>query len=204
MPMRTRSWPSEAWLSLIGFVLADELEQLAVSATAALLGRACRVLARVAHQGAQALQVGAGVQGREARGRRVVGDQLGAPALCLVQGERVACAAKLALKHRGARELDVGRSHELADELHLAPARFVALDAPAGADRLDERFAEAERREVVVAELEQRFAERLQVMRLLLAPRLARPLAQAASGARGRLIRGEGRVAIGRTLGHRQ
>src|SRR5213080_4273677 len=180
MPMRTRSWPSEAVPSLIGFMLADELKQLTVSATAALLGRARRVLARVAHQRAQALQVGARVQSGKTSGRRIVGEQLGAPALCLVQREGVARTAELALEHRGARKLDVRRSHELADELHLASARFVALDAPAGPDRLDERFAEAERREVVVGQLEQRFAERLQVVRLLLAPRLARPLAQAA------------------------
>src|SRR5204863_9718488 len=89
MPMRTRSWPSprEAPSSLTGFVLANELEELAVGAPAALLRRARGVLARVAHERAQALQVGAGVVGGEAGRRRVVGNQLGAPALGLVQGE---------------------------------------------------------------------------------------------------------------------
>src|SRR3978361_925069 len=107
--MRTGSRPSLAVCaaSLIGLVLANELEQLAKGPTAALLGRARRILARAADEGAQALQVGAWVRGGERRPRPVVGDQLGAPALGLVQGERVAGAAELALEHGGAGELDI-------------------------------------------------------------------------------------------------
>ena len=44
---------------------------------------------------------------REACRRLVVGDQLGAPALGLVQRERVARVAELAFGDGGARELDV-------------------------------------------------------------------------------------------------
>ena len=62
-------------------VPADELEQLAIGPAAALLGRQRLVLARIANQRAQLLQVGARVLAREARRRRVGGDQLGAPAL---------------------------------------------------------------------------------------------------------------------------
>src|SRR5437762_2482574 len=105
--MRTRS--SGVLSSAIALVLADELEQLAESAAAALLGCGGGILARAADEGAQALQVGAGVGAREARRRLVVGDQLGAPALGGVQGERIAGPAELALGDRGARELDVGR-----------------------------------------------------------------------------------------------
>src|SRR5258705_3201471 len=152
MRTRSRSVPASR-ASLIAFVLADELEQLAVGAAAALLGRARGVLARVADERAQALQVGAGVSGGEARRRLVGGGQLGAPALGLVQGERIAGAAELALEHGGTRELDVGRAHELADQLHLAPPRLMDLDAAAGTDRVEQRFAEAERREVVVGQL---------------------------------------------------
>src|SRR6478735_9074225 len=100
MPMRTRSWPSpvEARGSLIAIVLADEPEQLAVGAAAALLGRARRVLACIADECAQPLHVGADVGGGESRRRFFVCDQLGAPALGLVQRERVAGAAELALE----------------------------------------------------------------------------------------------------------
>src|SRR5450755_4532699 len=88
-------------------MLADELEQLAIGASAALLGNVGRVLPGIADDRAQALQIGARMRGREARGRGVVGDQLGAPALGLMERERVARVAELALGDGRARELDV-------------------------------------------------------------------------------------------------
>src|SRR6185369_2228951 len=91
--------------SAIALVLADESEQLAIGAAAALLGRARRVLARVADERAQLLHVGVGVLAREARRRVVVGDRLGAQPLGMVRRERVARGAGLALGEGPAREL---------------------------------------------------------------------------------------------------
>src|SRR5450432_1704415 len=76
---------------------SNELEELAKSAPASLLGRERGILARAAHERAQTLRVDARVIGRKSRRGVVVGDQLGAPAFGLVQRERVLCPAKLEL-----------------------------------------------------------------------------------------------------------
>ena len=70
-------------------MLADELEQFAEGAAAALFGHQRGVLAGRADQAAQLLHVGFGVRGDPARRGIVVGDQFGAPALGLVQRERI-------------------------------------------------------------------------------------------------------------------
>src|SRR5512142_2575539 len=92
--MRTGSKPGLESLIAVVVVLADELEQLSVGAAAARGGArrgvGALVLPRPPYQAAQALQVGAGVVLGPARERRVVGEQLVAPALGAVQGERVA------------------------------------------------------------------------------------------------------------------
>src|SRR3954468_22416672 len=97
-PMRTGSRAAVVAGSLTArLLLADELEQLAIRAAAALLGDERGILARIAHQGEPALGGDADVLARESRRRPVVGDQFGAPAFGLVQGERVLRAPELAL-----------------------------------------------------------------------------------------------------------
>ena len=71
----------------------------------ALLGRQCRFTARGAHQAAQVLHVAIGVGLHPARQRLVVGQQRVAPALGLVQQQRVACRAQLGLGHGFAQRL---------------------------------------------------------------------------------------------------
>src|SRR4051794_1760325 len=187
-------------MSAIGCVLADELEELAIGTAVALLGRCGGVPSRVADERAQLLQVGTGVLAREARRCLVVGDQLGAPTLGPVQRERVARMAEPALVDGGARLLDVARAHELADQLHLPATRFVAAGAARAAQCIEQRLVEAERRELLVAEPEQRLAERLQLVRCDLAPRLARPLGRSRAGGVAAV---EGRVVGRGTFVHR-
>src|SRR5450755_2686204 len=148
--MRTRSRSlAAAPGSDAALMLADELEQLAIGPPAALFRSEGGVPARVADEGAQLLQVGPRVVAREARRRRVLGDQLGAPALGAMQGERVAGVAELHRFDRFAHRRDVGRAHELADQLELAASRFVAANRAVLADRVDQGVFQAEAGDVL-------------------------------------------------------
>src|SRR5664279_2569270 len=169
---RPGAWPSR----VATLMLPDELEQLAIGAAATLLGRGRLILAGIANEGPKALQVGARVVVGEARRRIVVADELGPPALGPVQRQRIVGPAELHAGNGDANRLDVDATHELADQLHLAAPRFVTPDAPVLADRVDQRLAQAKTGQVLVGQLEQGFAERLQLMRGLLATRLARPV----------------------------
>ena len=91
---------------------------------------------------------------------------------------------------RAARKM---RSHEARRrQLQLIGKlmRSADVELARGADRVDERLVEAERREVIVAELEQRLAERLQLVRLGLALRLAPALGCGAIAPVGSGVRG--------------
>ena len=111
-----------------GFGLADELEQLAVGAPAALLRRPLAASLRALRTSARRCCVSAPAWALAKRVvGLVVGDQLVAPALGLVQGQRVAGRAELALDD--ARRAAVRRRRvrmSLPMYLHLAAPAFVA------------------------------------------------------------------------------
>src|SRR5664280_708945 len=177
MPTRTvSSGTAELVESRIGLARADELEQLAKGASAALLDDQRLVLARVADQRSKLLQIRAGTLAGKAGGGRIVGDQLGTPALGVVQGQRILGPAELHLGDGFTDRRDVGRAHQLADQLRLAAARFVAPDAAQIADRIEQRLGKTEAGEMRLVHLDERFAEGLQIVRCGLAPCLARPL----------------------------
>src|SRR5574343_224160 len=182
---------------------AQALEQVAVGAALALGaavvgggGRGGRgLLAGVADQGAQLLGVLVGVVGEPLRHGLVGGQQAVAPGLGLVQRQRVLGAAQALRGHGLLQRRSVGLAHELADELQLAAAALVRLDAVG----LEQGFAQAlghlDLGQARDGQLQQRLAQRLQVVHVALALRLAGALAVLEGGG------GQGRRREG-TAGH--
>ena len=129
--------------------------------------------ARVANQGAQRLEIGAGMARDVVGERAIVADQALAQRLEAavarggfgrLAGERVELRADRC-------RIDV--AHQPADVLQLAALAFVAADALRVAYRGGQHFGQLELVEVRVGELDERCAERLQRVHLFLAPCLA-------------------------------
>ena len=180
-PHGQRSGQGVLW---IGFVVGvrgigrqrstDQLEEFTVGAPmpaggARPIGRLrLGILAGLAHQGAQLLDVGIGKTGEPfAQGRIVLVcvDQPGAPLLCFVQGSLVGCASvalELQRSPNGGHRILIELAHELADELELASPPLEVGDAPQGVERFEQAVRQLQGREQARTQGQQILAQRLQ------------------------------------------
>ncbi len=127
--------------------------------------RRLRILAGLADQRAQLLDVGVRVLGHPGAERVVVGDQPVAPLLGQVQAS-VSVAEPLCCSSSAWRaastSFGVELAHELADELHLAALAFEVGDAFGLGHRVHQLVGQAQRFGQVGAQVQQLFAQVLQ------------------------------------------
>ena len=151
--------------------LLDELEQLAERAPAALLRGERGVLSALRNSAAQLLRVGGGELLHEGADARVVGDQLGAPALGLVQRERIPWRGRAACRAPPGGSARCPRRASACRCAASGAACPVRARAPVFVHRIAQAFGDVQRPARDSGSATKRFAEILQFVRGLLALR---------------------------------
>jgi len=130
------------------------------------VGHGHRVLAGLAHQGAQLLDIGLWVMRNPFAHRGIVGDQAVAPGFGQVQGLGVFGAAQALDVQRlahGLQRFGAEQAHLLADELHLTAFAFEVGDALGFGQAFDQLVGQGQALHQVTAQGEQGCAEFLQL-----------------------------------------
>jgi hypothetical protein len=134
----------------------------------------CLLLARVANQRPQRLQVGAGSLLRELRHRAFLGEQPLAPGFGAPVPRGVRGALSLPLVELRADRRRIHLAHQSPDVLQLAAPRFARGDAPCLEHGFAQVFGEVDLREAVGGDLHEARAERLKLVHVALLLRFAR------------------------------
>lgn len=118
----------------------------------------------------------------------VLGEQAVAPALGGVQREGLLGARHLERGDRLAQQLRIDPAHELADVLPLAAAALVRAGALELQQGVEQELGHVQRGQARVGHLDELLAQRLQVVHVLLQPRLARAVGEVVVAGRCGLV----------------